>query len=114
MATKKQDEAVRNYLLALRDPDSLKDEDRIAELRKAIEQTDDELERLAREYRSGNLLSGELKQIAIERITDFLVEHQRRRAALGSLADELEPFRLTAEERQAALESAGVPTSLRA
>ena len=46
MATKKQDEAVRNYLLALRDPASLKDEERIAELKSAIEETDDELARL--------------------------------------------------------------------
>ncbi|MFC4439695.1 MULTISPECIES: tryptophan--tRNA ligase [Natrialbaceae] len=82
-------------------------------LRYFFEADDDELERLAREYRSGDLLSAELKGIAIERITDFLAEHQRRRAALGPLADELEPYRLTAEERRTALESAGVPASLR-
>lgn len=83
-------------------------------LRFFFEADDDALERIAREYRSGDLLSGELKQIAIDRITDFLADHQRRRESLGSLADELEPYRLTADERRTALESAGVPTSLRA
>jgi tryptophanyl-tRNA synthetase len=82
-------------------------------LRFFFEDDDAELERLAREYRAGDLLSGELKEVAIDRITDFLAEHQRCRASLGSLADELEPYRLTAEERRTALESAGVPTSLR-
>ncbi|WP_306054339.1 tryptophan--tRNA ligase [Natronococcus wangiae] len=82
-------------------------------LRFFFEEDDGELERIAREYRSGDLLSGELKDLAIERITDFLADHQRRRAALGSLADALEPYRLTREERTAALESAAVPTSFR-
>ncbi|TYL39468.1 tryptophan--tRNA ligase [Natronococcus pandeyae] len=82
-------------------------------LRFFFEEDDDELERIAREYRSGDLLSGELKEAAIERITAFLAAHQRRRESLGSLANELEPYRLTADERRTALESAGVPTSLR-
>ncbi|WP_394741001.1 tryptophan--tRNA ligase [Natronococcus roseus] len=82
-------------------------------LRFFFEDDDAELERIAREYRSGNLLSGELKEIATDRIADFLIEHQRRRDSLGSLADELEPYRLSESERRQALESAGVPTSLR-
>ncbi|MFB6136093.1 MAG: tryptophan--tRNA ligase [Halobacteriaceae archaeon] len=40
---------------------------------------DDELERIRREYANGELLSGEIKQIAKERIEEFLTEHQRRR-----------------------------------
>ncbi|MDG5758545.1 tryptophan--tRNA ligase [Natronococcus sp. A-GB1] len=82
-------------------------------LRFFFEDDDAELERIAREYRSGNLLSGELKEIAIDRITDFLIEHQRRRDSLDSLAAALEPYRLSEPERRQALESAGVPTSLR-
>ncbi|NGM68548.1 tryptophan--tRNA ligase [Natronolimnobius sp. AArcel1] len=80
-------------------------------LRFFFEADDEELERIAEQYRSGNLLSGELKEIAIERITDFLGAHQRRRAELGDLEDELEPYRLTDEECRQALERAGVPPS---
>ncbi len=80
-------------------------------LRFFFEADDAELERIAEQYRSGELLSGELKEIAIERITDFLGAHQRRRAELGDLEDELEPYRLTDGERKQALERAGVPSS---
>jgi hypothetical protein len=38
--------AVRNYLVALSDPESLRDESRIAELQKQVEETSDALERL--------------------------------------------------------------------
>ncbi|WP_290811731.1 tryptophan--tRNA ligase [Halovivax sp.] len=78
-------------------------------LRFGFESDDDELERIAAAYRSGELLSGELKELAIDRIADFLAAHRRRRAALGDLEDELEPYRLTEAERRRALESAGVP-----
>ncbi len=78
-------------------------------LRFFFEEDDEELERIAADYRAGDLLSGELKEIAIERITDFLAAHQRRRSELGSLAGELEPYRLSETERTRALEAAGVP-----
>ncbi|WP_254766434.1 tryptophan--tRNA ligase [Salinilacihabitans rarus] len=78
-------------------------------LRFFFEPDDDRLAELAREYRAGALLSGDLKEIAIERIAEFLAEHQRRRDELGDLATELEPYRLTTDERERALESAGVP-----
>ncbi|AHG00594.1 tryptophanyl-tRNA synthetase [Halostagnicola larsenii XH-48] len=78
-------------------------------LRFFFEPDDDELDRLARRYRAGDLLSGELKEVAIDSISDFLASHQHRRSELGSLADELEPYRLSAAERARALESAGVP-----
>ncbi|NUC74212.1 tryptophan--tRNA ligase [Haloterrigena sp. SYSU A558-1] len=81
-------------------------------LRFFFEPNDDRLERIAADYRAGDLLSGELKEIAIDRITEFLADHQRRRAELGSLESELEPYRLTSEERRRALERAGVPTGL--
>ncbi|ELZ21760.1 tryptophanyl-tRNA synthetase, partial [Haloterrigena salina JCM 13891] len=81
-------------------------------LRFFFESDDERLKRIAADYRSGDLLSGELKDLAIERITEFLADHQRRRAELGSLESELEPYRLTAGERRRALERAGVPTGL--
>ncbi|WP_339105527.1 tryptophan--tRNA ligase [Haloterrigena salinisoli] len=81
-------------------------------LRFFFEPDDEELERIAADYRAGDLLSGELKELAIERISDFLADHQRRRAELGSLETELEPYRLTDRERRRALERAGVPTGL--
>jgi len=81
-------------------------------LRFFFEPDDGELERIAADYRSGDLLSGELKEIAIDRITTFLAAHQRRRAALGELATEIQPYRLTDAERQQALERAGVPSAL--
>ncbi len=40
---------------------------------------DSELERIREEYASGEMLSGEIKQIAKDRIEEFLVEHQRKR-----------------------------------
>lgn len=81
-------------------------------LRFFFESDDAELDRIAADYQSGDLLSGELKEIAIERITAFLADHQGRREELGSLETELEPYRLTEGERRRALERAGVPTGL--
>jgi tryptophanyl-tRNA synthetase len=75
-----------------------------------FEDDDAEIERIAREYRTGELLSGELKELAIDSITDFLGGHQRRRAALGDLREELAPFLLDDAERERALSRAGVPS----
>ncbi|MXV62650.1 tryptophan--tRNA ligase [Natronorubrum sp. JWXQ-INN-674] len=81
-------------------------------LRFFFENDDERLERIAADYRSGDLLSGELKEIAIDRITGFLTAHQQRRSKLGSLEEALEPYRLTEQERRRALERAGVPSGL--
>ncbi len=40
---------------------------------------DEELARIREEYSSGEMLSGELKQIAKQKLEEFLVEHQRKR-----------------------------------
>ncbi|WP_436929881.1 tryptophan--tRNA ligase [Halosimplex halobium] len=64
-----------------------------------FEPDDERVEELAADYRSGELLTGELKETAAERIGDFLAGHRERREALGDLATELEPYRLTEEER---------------
>lgn len=65
-----------------------------------FEERDKRLEQLASEYRNGTLLSGELKEIAAEKITEFLEANQERREALGPLEDELKRYRLTENERQ--------------
>ncbi len=77
-------------------------------LRFFFEPSDDRLASIAADYRSGTLLSGELKALAIERITDFLECHQDRRESLGPIEDELSPYRLTDAERERALDRAGV------
>lgn len=41
-----QDAAVRSYLMSLKDPSALKDDDKLAELSRKLEDSDDELERL--------------------------------------------------------------------
>lgn len=61
---------------------------------------DDRLAELAADYRSGALLSGELKTEAADAISSFLAAHQDSRAALGSVEDELGRFRLDDEERE--------------
>ena len=40
---------------------------------------DQELQRIKEEYSSGEMLSGELKQIAKDKLEEFLLEHQRKR-----------------------------------
>ena len=44
-----------------------------------FEQDDKKLEKIESDYRSGKLLSGELKQITIDKINAFLKEHQKSR-----------------------------------
>lgn len=77
-------------------------------LRAFFEPDDEVVDRLAAEYRAGDLLSGDLKDLAAERIADFLDDHQARRATLGPLDAELAPFRLTADERETALAAVGL------
>lgn len=72
-----------------------------------FEENDERLERLAREYRNGSMLSGELKEITATKIADFLEHHQERRKQLGSLLDELPAYRLSDTERQRALHKTG-------
>jgi len=48
-------------------------------LRMFFELDDKKLEKIEKDYRSGKLLTGELKAILIEKINAFLKEHQKRR-----------------------------------
>ncbi len=44
-----------------------------------FEEDDKKLEKIYNDYRSGSLLTGELKQILIDKLNKFLKEHQRKR-----------------------------------
>lgn len=65
-----------------------------------FESDDKRVEGLAREYRAGELLTGELKTMAADSIAEFLTAHQKRRKALDELKTELDPYRLREDERE--------------
>jgi tryptophanyl-tRNA synthetase len=48
-------------------------------LRIFFEPDDDKLKKIYEDYKSGKLLSGELKAILIEKINEFLKTHQEKR-----------------------------------
>lgn len=48
-------------------------------LRIFFEEDDSKLKEIEKKYRSGDLLSGELKKIVIDKINDFLAEHQKKK-----------------------------------
>ncbi|MDP2926355.1 MAG: tryptophan--tRNA ligase [Nanoarchaeota archaeon] len=48
-------------------------------LRMLLEDDDKKLEQIYKDYKSGKILTGELKKIVIEKINDFLKEHQKKR-----------------------------------
>ncbi|MFC5971448.1 tryptophan--tRNA ligase [Halomarina salina] len=77
-------------------------------LRAVFEPDDETLERLDREYRSGDLLTGELKAHAADRISEFLEAHQSRRPSDDELDEVLEPYLLTDDERERALSRVGL------
>ncbi len=56
-------------------------------LRFGLEQDDKKLEEIRTDYKSGALLSGELKQITIEKLTRFLEEHQKKRKKAGKTVE---------------------------
>jgi tryptophanyl-tRNA synthetase len=52
-----------------------------------LEEDDRKLEQIYSEYKSGKMLTGEMKQIAIDKINGFLKEHQRKREAARGVLD---------------------------
>ena len=52
-----------------------------------LEEDDKKISEIEAEYRAGNLLSGELKQIAAEKTKVFLKEHQRKRESAKKTFD---------------------------
>ncbi len=56
-------------------------------LRMLLEPDDEKLERIYHDYKSGTMLTSELKEIAIEKINSFLKDHQRKREAAKKHVD---------------------------
>ena len=52
-----------------------------------FEEDDDKLAQIHKDYKSGELLSGELKKILIDKVNSFLSEHQERRKNAHKLID---------------------------
>jgi tryptophanyl-tRNA synthetase len=82
-------------------------------LRALFEPDDGVLARLDREYRSGELLTGELKGHAVDRIVDYLDAHRARRPSDDDLDAALAPYLLTDEERERALAAVGLGSGVR-
>jgi tryptophanyl-tRNA synthetase len=82
-------------------------------LRALFEPDDRVLARLDREYRSGELLTGELKTHAVDRIADYLAAHRERRPSDAALDDALAPYLLTDAERERALAAVGLGPGVR-
>jgi tryptophanyl-tRNA synthetase len=53
-----------------------------------FEEDDKKLEQIYNDYKSGKLLTGELKKYTIEKISTFLKEHQKRRQKAKEMLDE--------------------------
>jgi tryptophanyl-tRNA synthetase len=56
-------------------------------LKYGLEPDDRKLQQIYDAYRSGKLLSGEMKQLAIDKLTKFLEEHQKKRKHAEKLVD---------------------------
>lgn len=56
-------------------------------LKMLFEEDDKKLEKIEKDYRSGKLLSGELKAILIEKVNSFLKEHQANRKKAEKMID---------------------------
>ena len=54
---------------------------------KYFEFDDKKLEKIYKDYREGKLLSGEVKKILIDKINEFLAEHQKKRKTAEKLID---------------------------
>ncbi|MBI4451493.1 tryptophan--tRNA ligase [Candidatus Woesearchaeota archaeon] len=52
-----------------------------------FEEDDKRLAQVEQDYRSGKLLTGEMKQILVQSLNSFLAEHQKRRQKAASLVD---------------------------
>ena len=56
-------------------------------LRMLMEEDDKKLESIYKDYKSGKILSGELKKMTIEKINSFLKEHQKKRKEAEKMID---------------------------
>lgn len=56
-----------------------------------FEENDEKLKKIHDDYRQGKLLTGELKQMLIEKLNKFLTEHQKKRE---KAKDQIDKFML--------------------
>jgi tryptophanyl-tRNA synthetase len=56
-------------------------------LRMLFEPSDEKLTKIYEDYKSGKMLTGELKKITIDKINEFLKEHQKKRNEAKKLID---------------------------
>ncbi|MEM5853598.1 MAG: tryptophan--tRNA ligase, partial [Candidatus Aenigmatarchaeota archaeon] len=52
-----------------------------------FEEDDEKLKKIREDYKSGKLLTGELKEILIEKLNSFLKEHQKKREKAKDLVE---------------------------
>ena len=53
-----------------------------------FENDDDYLHEINQQYRSGSLLAGEMKQLCVDRATEWLSNHQEKKDETAHLVDE--------------------------
>ena len=56
-------------------------------LRFGLEEDDEKLAQIHHEYRTGKMLTGELKQYTVEKLTKFLEQHQKKREKALKVAE---------------------------
>ena len=52
-----------------------------------LEEDDKKLEEIEKNYRSGKLTTGELKNYTIKKLNDFLKDHQKKREKARKIAE---------------------------
>jgi tryptophanyl-tRNA synthetase len=72
-----------------------------------FEEDDDRLREIYDSYKNGTLLSGELKDETVEKVSAFILSHQARRDALGDISEEINPYRLGKSEKNSILTRMG-------
>lgn len=77
-----------------------------------FEEDDEKVRELHDNYKKGEILSGEMKQILVNRVSEFLKEHRARKKSLDPIEQEIKDYRLTKTERQSALTRVGYSTEL--
>ena len=67
-----------------------------------FEEDDKKIREVEEKYRSGEMLTGELKEYASKKIAEFLKEHQKRREKVinSGVENEIEKYRLREDERE--------------
>lgn len=88
MPTEASESAVRNYLVALKDPTALRDDDRINELQQRLEATDDQLERVQLRQQLHDAERPSIEQFEEEFITHAKAWAEERGVGAAAFAEE--------------------------